>query len=148
MQTLNFPKYTFRFKNRENKHYIFDAVRKKFVLLQPEEWVRQHVICFLISEKKYPLSLINVEKKIEVNGLTKRYDIIVFHPDGTVNLVVECKSPTIVINQKVFDQIAQYNRTLKSDFLMITNGMQHIYCKMDFEQEKYLFLEGIPSYIR
>jgi len=148
VQQLNFSKYKFRFKNSENKHYIFDPIRKKFIILQPEEWVRQNVVQFLIHEKQYPISLINVEKKIEINGLTKRYDIIIFHPDGSVNLVVECKSPSISINQKVFDQIARYNLILKSDYLMVTNGLHHIYCKMDYKLEKYLFLEEIPSYIR
>ena len=147
MQQLNFNNYRFRFKNSENKRWIFDIIRKKFVVLQPEEWVRQHVVHFLTEEKEYPRSLINVEKKIVVNETTKRYDIIVFHPDGSVNIIVECKSPAVSINQETFDQIARYNSVLRSDFLMVTNGVQHIYCKMDFQLEKYLFLKDIPSYM-
>jgi hypothetical protein len=148
MQVLNFPSYDFRFKNSENKIYIFDVVRKKFVILQPEEWVRQHVIHFLITEKKYPLSLINVEKQVKVNSLVKRYDIIVFKSDGSIQLLVECKAPEITILQSSFDQIAQYNMQLKSDYLMLTNGLHHFFCKMDFEKEKYSFLRDIPDFSR
>lgn len=148
MQVLNFPSYTFRFKNSENKIYIFDIIRKKFVVLQPEEWVRQHVIHYLIETKKYPISLINVEKQLKVNDLTKRYDIIVFKPDGSIELLVECKAPEIKINQETFDQIAQYNLELKANFLMLTNGLQHFYCLMDFNKEKYSFLRDIPDFSR
>lgn len=148
MQVLNFSTYDFRFKNSENKIYIFDVVRKKFVVLQPEEWVRQHVIQFLITEKKYPLSLINVEKQLKINGLAKRYDIIIFKPDGSIHLLIECKAPEIIISQITFDQIAQYNMQLQSDYLMVTNGLNHFYCKMDFEKEKYSFLSNIPDFSR
>jgi hypothetical protein len=148
MQVLNFPSYDFRFKNSENKIYIFDVVRKKFVILQPEEWVRQHVVHFLITEKKYPLSLINVEKQVKVNSLVKRYDIIVFKSDGSIQLLVECKAPEINILQSSFDQIAQYNMQLKSDYLMLTNGLHHFFCKMDFVKEKYSFLRDIPDFSR
>lgn len=148
MQVLNFPSYTFRFKNSENKIYIFDVVRKKFVILQPEEWVRQHVVHYLINQKKYPLSLINVEKQLKLNGLVKRYDIIVFKADGTIALLVECKAPEVTVTQITFDQIATYNLQLRAEFLMVTNGLQHFYCKMDFDQEKYCFLKEIPDFSR
>jgi len=147
MQQLSFPTYEFRFKNSKNKIHIFDEVRKKFILLQPEEWVRQHVVKFLITQKKYPISLINVEKALTVNGLTKRYDVIVFNSDGSIQLVVECKAPTIPITQDTFDQIARYNSSLKGNLLMVTNGLQHYYCKMDYEKEKYIFLKEIPPYM-
>ncbi|WP_136465738.1 type I restriction enzyme HsdR N-terminal domain-containing protein [Flagellimonas onchidii] len=148
MQPLNFPKYTFRIKNSENSIHIFDIVRKKFVLLQPEEWVRQHVLHFLIFTKKYPQSLLNVEKQLTVNNLKKRYDIVVFKPNGSIEVLVECKAPDIKINQSTFNQIAQYNYTLKSNHLMVTNGMEHYYCKMDFKREKYVFLKEIPDFSR
>ena len=99
MQNLNFPTYSFRLKNSENKTHIFDVVRKKFVVLQPEEWVRQHCIQYLIQEKNYPLSLINVEKVVLINGLKKRYDIVVFDSNGSLVLVVECKAPKVKISQ-------------------------------------------------
>jgi hypothetical protein len=146
MQKLNFPIYSFRFKNSENKVAIFDEIRKKFIILTPEEWVRQHVVKFLIEEKKYPKSYINVEKLIKVNGLNKRYDVVIFQPNGALSLLVECKAPEIKITQTTFDQIARYNMTLKADYLMVTNGLNHYFCKMDFENEKYTFLEELPEF--
>ena len=146
MQKLNFPTYTFRLKNSKNKRLIFDEIRKKFMVLQPEEWVRQHCVRYLIKEKKYPKSLINVEKELRVNNLKKRYDIVVFNSDGSIHLVVECKSPSININQVTFDQISRYNLALEASYLMITNGLNHYYCTMDFKNERYQFLKDIPEY--
>ena len=146
MQKLNFPNYSFRFKNSENKTYIFDVIRKKFLLLTPEEWVRQHVVNFLIEEMNYPKSLINVEKLVKVNGINKRYDIVVFRNDGSIFLLVECKAPEVNITQQTFDQIAQYNLVLKAENLMVTNGLNHYFCQMDFENEKYIFLKELPSF--
>ena len=146
MQKLNFPFYTFRFKNSENKVSIFDEIRKKFIILTPEEWVRQHVVQFLLEEKKYPKSLINVEKVLKVNGLRKRYDVVVFNSDGSIFMLIECKAPEIKISQATFDQIARYNMTMNSEFLMVTNGLNHYFCQMDFENEKYTFLENLPNY--
>ncbi|MBF6607479.1 MAG: type I restriction enzyme HsdR N-terminal domain-containing protein [Flavobacterium sp.] len=146
MQQLNFDHYPFRFKNSENKPAIFDEIRKKFVILNPEEWVRQHVVQYLIHDKKYPKSLINVEKLLKVNGMTRRYDCVVFNTDGTINILVECKAPNIPISQLTFDQIARYNMTLKADLLMVTNGYEHFFCRMDFENQKYVFLENLPNY--
>ena len=146
MQKLNFPEYSFRFKNSENKVLIFDEIRKKFVALTPEEWVRQHVVKFLLDEKKYPKSYINVEKNIKINGLTKRYDIVVFNPDGSIFLLVECKAPEVSITQNVFDQIARYNLKLNAQYLMVTNGLNNYFCQMDFENEKYIFLKELPPF--
>jgi Type I restriction enzyme R protein N terminus (HSDR_N) len=145
MQKLNFPSYSFRFKNSENKVSIFDPIRKKFIILTPEEWVRQHVVEFLIQEKKYPKSYINVEKLLKINDLNKRYDVVVFNPDGTIFLLVECKAPEIKISQTTFDQIARYNMVLKSNYLMVTNGLNHYFCEMDFVQNKYKFLQQLPE---
>ena len=146
MQKLNFQLYNFRFKNSENKVSIFDEVRKKFIILTPEEWVRQHVVRFLLEEKNYPKSLINVEKVLKVNGLRKRYDVVVFNPDGSIFILIECKAPEIKISQATFDQIARYNMTMKAQYLMITNGLNHYFCQMDFENEKYQFLPELPVY--
>ena len=146
MQKLDFPTYTFRFKNSENKPYIFDDIRKKFVVLQPEEWVRQHCVQYLINEKKFPKSLINVEKELKINNLKKRYDIVVFNTDGSIHLIVECKAPKITINQSTFDQVARYNLALNATYLMVTNGLNHYYCSIDFEEERYQFLKDIPQY--
>ncbi len=146
MQKLNFPPYTFRVKNSENKPLIFDPIRKKFVVLTPEEWVRQHTVAHLAKAYNYPLSLINVEKELKVNRLSKRYDIVVFESNGTIQLIVECKAPKVAITQETFDQIARYNLSLKASYLMVTNGLNHYFCQMDYEQKKYIFLRDIPVY--
>ncbi|RZS93965.1 type I restriction enzyme HsdR N-terminal domain-containing protein [Aquimarina brevivitae] len=146
MQKLNFPPYQFRLKSSENKIAIFDDIRKKFVILTPEEWVRQHTVMYLKEEKQYPKSLMNIEKAIKINSLTKRYDVIIFHPNGKINVVVECKAPSVPITQDTFDQIARYNLALNADFLMITNGLNHYYCKMDYQNERYDFLQELPNY--
>ncbi len=146
MQKLNFPAYAFRFKNSENKVAVFDEIRKKFVVLTPEEWVRQHVVQFLLTDKNYPKSYINVEKVLKINGITKRYDAVVFKPDGSIFLLIECKAPEVPISQNTFDQIARYNMTLKADYLMVTNGLNHYFCRMDFENEQYQFLRELPDF--
>lgn len=145
MKALNFSSFNFRFKNSENSLAIFDEIRRKFVVLTPEEWVRQHVIQHFLLEKNYPKSLINVEKTLKVNGLTKRYDLVVFNSNGTIFLLVECKAPDVKISQNTFDQIARYNLSLKAEHLMVTNGLNHYFCRMDFEQERYVFLEHLPA---
>ena len=146
MQKLNFPTFTFRFKNSENKVAIFDEIRKKFIILTPEEWVRQHVVQFLFQEKNYPKSCINVEKLIKINDLNKRYDIVVYQPNGELFLLIECKAPEVKIAQQTFDQIARYNLVLKAKYLMVTNGLNHYFCQMDFENEKYVFLKELPEF--
>lgn len=146
MQQLAFPAYSFRVKSSENKTTIFDVIRKKFVVLTPEEWVRQHVVHFLIEERNYPKSLINVEKVIKVNGTIKRYDVVVFKPDGSIFLLVECKAPKVKITQHTFDQIARYNLTLKGEYQMVTNGLEHYYCQIDYQAENYQFIPEIPLY--
>ena len=146
MEALNFKNYSFRLKKADDKLWIFDLIRRKYVVLQPEEWVRQHVVHFLIEEKGYPKSLINVEKKLSVNGLTKRYDVVVYSKKGVVFLVVECKAPSVTITQQTFDQIARYNLSLNAQYLMVTNGIIHYYCQTDYNQYKYIFLADLPHY--
>lgn len=144
MVLLDFPKYTFRFKNSENKRLIFDPLRKIFVILTPEEWVRQHVIQWLIQDQKQSASLMRSEQKIVVNGLTRRCDVLLYWPDGRIKLVVECKRPEVTINQETFDQIARYNSTLNADFLMVTNGLNHYYCAINKDNNGYQFLKELP----
>jgi len=146
MQQLDFPKYNFRFKSSENKISIFDEIRKKFVILTPEEWVRQHVVQFLITEKNFPKSHLNVEKELQLNQTKKRYDVVIFNKDGSIYLIVECKAPHITISQETFDQVARYNLSLNATYLMVTNGLAHYYCQLDYENEKYQFLREIPDY--
>jgi hypothetical protein len=147
MQELKLPTYKFKLKSNENKTLIFDNLRKKYVVLTPEEWVRQHYVSYLIEEKRYPRSLIAVEKQLVLNNRKKRTDILVFNTTGNPEIIVECKAPSIKITQATFDQIARYNLKLKANYLIVTNGLEHFYCKMDFEKETYIFLKGIPDYI-
>ena len=146
MTNLNLPKYSFRIKNKENKLYIFDKIRKKDLVLTEEEWVRQNFISYLHVEKKYPLSLIAVEKQCKVNNTIKRTDILVFNKTGSPHIIVECKAPQVKINQDTFDQIARYNMELNADFLILTNGLEHYYCEMDHDAMRYHFLKEIPNY--
>jgi len=148
MQKLNFPNYSFRFKNSENKIAAFDEIRKKFVILTPEEWVRFHTVQFLIHEKLFPKSLINVERQLILGKLIKRYDVVVYNSKGGIHLIVECKAPSIAITQATFDQIARYNMSLKAEYLMVTNGLDHFFCQLDYVQEKYRFLKELPPFLR
>ena len=145
MLQLEFPNYKFKIKNSGNGDYIFDEIRKKYIKLTKEEWVRQNCVKFLINEKNFPSVLINIEKTIKINKLSKRYDIVVYKPDGGIKLLVECKSPEIKINQKTFDQIAVYNMNLKSEQLMVTNGLEHYYCEVNYEKKCYTFLKDIKN---
>lgn len=146
MQKLNFPNYSFRLKNSENKIAAFDDIRKKFIILTPEEWVRLHTVQFLINEKHFPQSHINVEKQLTLGKLIKRYDVVVYKPTGKIHLIVECKAPSVKITQATFDQIARYNMQLKATYLMVTNGLEHYYCQMDYKKEKYIFLPELPEF--
>lgn len=145
MQKLNFPSYSFRLKASENKTLIFDIVRKKYVVLTPEEWVRQHSIHYLHFEKKYPISLMAVEKQVKINSLPRRTDLVIYNREGKPHVMVECKAPEVSISQATFDQIARYNLELHAAFLMVTNGLQHYHCVMDHEKKGYHFLSEIPA---
>lgn len=146
MQKLNLPNYIFKLKSNENKTLIFDKWRKKYMVLTPEEWVRQHFVQYLIDEKKYPVSLIAIEKQFTINNLKKRTDIVIFSSDGLPDIIVECKAPKIKISQDTFDQIARYNLKLNANYLVVTNGLQHYFCKLDKKNETYIFLKDIPNY--
>lgn len=146
MTPLNLPSCNFKIKNSKNKQLIFDPIRKKFLVLTPEEWVRQHFVAYLMLHKKYPVSLIAVEKQLQINGLKKRTDILVFNTLGTPEIIVECKAPSVPITQHTFDQIARYNLQLEANFLIVTNGLEHYYCMMDHKNERYQFLKDIPDY--
>ena len=146
MLDLNLPKYDFKVKSEEGKKQIFDSVRKQFVALTPEEWVRQHFIHFLHQEKGFPLALMGVEYPLQYNAMNKRADIICFQKEGKPMLLVECKSANVSISQKVFDQIARYNFDLRVPYLVVTNGLQHFCCEMNYEENSYRFLEEIPVF--
>jgi hypothetical protein len=146
MEKLNLPTYSFNIKLIEQRKYIFDFIRKKFVILTPEEWVRQNFLKYLVEEKKYPASLIVVEKEFKLNNLSKRSDAVLYNKMGNPLLIVECKASSVKIDQKVFDQIARYNMKLKVELLVVTNGLEHFCCKIDFENQKYYFLKDVPDY--
>ena len=146
MVELNFPTYSFRLKSKENKVFIFDILRKKEVVLTPEEWVRQHVVHWLLKDKNYPASIIAIEKQLQLNKTTKRTDILLFDKKGMPDVIVECKAPHIPITQASFDQIARYNLQLNANVLMVTNGLQHYYCAIDHLKETYIFLPELPAY--
>jgi len=142
LEQLNFRPYAFRLRPGE----IFDPARKKFVALNPEEWVRQHAIRFLNEERAYPLSLMAVEVQLEVNKLRKRVDILVYGRDSKPLLIVECKAPTVKISQDTFDQAARYNLALGADYFFITNGLTHFFCRSDKTTASYQFLKELPPY--
>ena len=146
MTPLNLPKYKFKLKEEDNKVFIFDSIRKKYLQLTPEEWVRQNFIQFLIEEKGYPKSMFSIEKGIKVSNTQKRVDIAIFNKDRQIEILVECKAPEVKITQKAFDQIARYNLTLNAKFLIVTNGLSHFYALMDHENKKYIFLRELPAH--
>ena len=143
MQALAFPPFGFKTKSSENKRYIFDVIRKKFVLLTSEEWVRQHVLSDLI-DKGISKTRLSVEKQFEVMGQKKRFDVVVAGKNASIALLVECKASTVAITQATFDQIARYQLALNATYLMLTNGMQHFYCQIDREKQSYQFIEHLP----
>ena len=146
MQKLNLPVYDFQQRIEEGKQYILDPFRKKYVLQTPEEEVRQRFARYLVEEKGYPASLIRTEYTLSLNGMVRRCDILVDKPAGTPSVLVECKAPHVKISQETFDQAARYNMVFRVSYLMVTNGLKHYCCTLDFETRKVNFLESIPHY--
>lgn len=146
MLSLNLPTFTAKVAEKDGKRIIFDIVRRKYVALTPEEWVRQHFVNYLISEKKFPKELLANEVPIKLNGTSKRCDTVAYNRFLAPLLIVEYKAPTIEITRAVFDQIARYNIVLRVRYLIVSNGMSHFCCKIDYEAQSYSFLEGIPEY--
>lgn len=143
---LSLPPYPFKITERDGQLFVFDEIRKKTLLITPEEWVRQHFVQYLVAQKKYPKSLIQLEGGLKLHGMNKRSDILVYNSSAEKILLVECKAPSVKISQVVFDQIARYNMVHRVPLLAVTNGLQHFYCKIDFEKEKYFFLKELPDY--
>ena len=146
MQKLNLPEYSFRIKTTEGKSFIFDSLRKKYVRLTPEEWVRQNFVQFLIVEKKYSVSLIAVEAGVKVNNNPQRADLVIFDRSGNPALVAEFKAPEVKISQPAFDQIVRYNMQLKVKFLIVSNGLVHFCCRINYADNSYAFLPEIPDF--
>ncbi len=145
MKPLNLPFYQKKIKEEKGLKYIFDEIRKKYVRLTPEEWVRQNFVQYLISEKEFPQSLIVIEKGLTLNELKKRADILIYKNTQPI-LIVECKAPSVKISQETFNQIARYNMVFKVPYLIVTNGIDHYCSKINFESNGFEFLKDIPSY--
>ena len=146
MLSLNLPTFAAKVKEKDGKHIIFDPVRRKFVALTPEEWVRQHFVNYLITDKGYPKELLANEVPLKLNGTPKRCDTVAYNRFLTPLMIVEYKAPHIEITSSVFDQIVRYNMVLHVRYLAVSNGISHFCCKIDYENLTYSFLEGIPEY--
>ena len=143
---LNLPAYPFQLQIKDNQVYIFDELRKKHLLVTPEEWVRQHWIQHLINEKGFPKGLIQSEGGLTLNSLKKRTDLVVFDRTGERRLIAEFKAPSIKISQAVFDQVARYNIVHRVPYLLVSNGLEHYYCLIDVDKSTYSFIEELPNF--
>lgn len=147
MLSLNLPIYDTKIATRNGKNVIFDIIRRRYVALTPEEWVRQHFVHFLITYKKYPFALMANEVLLNLNGMKKRCDTVLYNKDLSPKMIIEYKAPHVEVTQKVFTQISNYNLVLKVDYLIVSNGIDHYCCKMDYEHQSYTFLKDIPDHI-
>ena len=146
MYRLNLPTYPIKITEKGEKRQIFDILRRKYVALTPEEWVRQHFVHFLVEHKGYPKGLLANEVELKVGEKKLRCDTLLYSQELRPRMIIEYKAPTITLQQKTFDQISAYNLLLKVDYLIVSNGMQHYCCRMDYERHCYTFLEDIPDY--
>ena len=146
MFRLNLPQYEIKIGEKDGKRTIFDFLRRKYVTLTPEEWVRQHFTHYLIGHKGYPKGLMGNEVELHVGEKRLRCDTILYNKQNQPQMIIEYKAPTIQIQQKTFDQISVYNLLLHVDYLIVSNGLEHYCCKMDYDNQKYLFLQDIPDY--
>ncbi len=146
MLSLNLPPFQPKIELREGKQFIFDVLRRHYVALTPEEWVRQHFVHFLIGHKGYPQTLMGNEVLLKFNGMNKRCDTVLYDRTLAPRMILEYKAPHVEITQRVFDQIGRYNLVLQVDYLVVSNGLKHYCCKMDYEKHSYTFLPDIPDY--
>ena len=143
---MNLPPYEIKIRETDGRRTILDILRRKYVALTPEEWVRQHFVHFLIEQKGYPATLLANEVQLNVGNKLLRADSVLYGSDLHPRMIIEYKAPTVSITQKVFDQISVYNMLLKVDYLVVSNGINHYVCKMNYENQKYFFLREIPEY--
>lgn len=146
MLSLNLPEFDAKIVFDGKKKQIFDVVRQRYVALTPEEWVRQHFVHFLIEHKGYPRPLLANEVQIKLNRTKKRCDTVLYRKDLRPQMIVEYKAPDVEITQEVFNQISQYNMALHVDYLIVSNGIAHYCCRMDYDKQNYTFLTNIPEY--
>lgn len=146
MTTLNLPPFEYRIVEKNARKYIFDTIRRKYVVLTPEEWVRQHFCHYLTEHKAYPSGRLANECSILVHGKNKRCDTVFYDEYMQPFLIVEYKAPSVEIHQKVFDQILRYNWMLHAEYLIVSNGLKHYCCRMDYQNQQAVFIEDIPAY--
>ena len=146
MLSLNLPTFEAKIRKEGGKPAIFDVIRRRYVALTPEEWVRQHFVHYLLEHKGYPRSLMANEVQLALNGTRKRCDTVLYKRDLTPQMIIEYKAPHIEITQAVFDQIGRYNLALRVDYLVVSNGICHYCCRMDYEARRPVFLRDIPDY--
>jgi type I site-specific restriction endonuclease len=146
MQQLNLPEYSFRYKEENGKKFIFDEVRKKFVVLTPEEWVRQNFLQFMSRQLKYPPNLIGVEKTIKVHGLLQRCDIVLYNRKGVPAMIVECKAPSVKVDASTLFQAARYNTALEVPYLVLTNGLSHYCIFIDLKEGSHSVKSQFPDF--
>ncbi|MBC7390027.1 MAG: type I restriction enzyme HsdR N-terminal domain-containing protein [Opitutaceae bacterium] len=147
MFDLNLPKADIKMVYKNSKPYILDLVRKKWLLLTPEEYVRQNFIWYLIHHLRYPVSLISVERGVKVNRLLNRSDIVVYNQHSLPQILIECKAPQVKITQDTLEQASKYNTKLKAEFLCVTNGLEHAFYRINFENSQYERLKNLPTYL-
>jgi len=136
----------FKIIQKNQKKYIFDSIRKKYIVLTPEEWVRQNTIQYLVNIKNYPSNLIRIEQKLKGKEQFFRSDIIIYDRNGKAKMIVECKAEKVKITQDAFEQISKYNMQFEVDYLLVTNGIQNYICKIDYANKSYAFLLEVPDY--
>ena len=146
MQPLNLPQYEIRVSQRNGHPTIFDTLRRRYVALTPEEWVRQHFVHYLIEHLGYPAGLLANEVQLQVGDKHLRCDTLLYNKDLQPQMIIEYKAPSVTLTQRVFDQITAYNLLLHVPYLIVSNGLQHICCRMDYDNKKYTFIEDIPEY--
>ena len=146
MLSLNLPPYATKIAVRDGKNTIWDIIRRKYVALTPEEWVRQHFVHFLVEHKGYPDSLLANEVALTLNGTSRRCDTVLYDRTLSPRMIIEYKAPHIPITQKVFDQISRYNLVFRVDYLIVSNGLSHYCCRMDYARQSYQFLTDVPGY--
>ena len=146
MVDLNIPEQNIEIKSINSKNYIFDLIRKKHLVLTPEEWVRQNLVSYFINDLNYPKGLIKTESSLKYNNLKKRSDILIYNNDMTHYMIVECKSYKMKLNKSHLNQSAIYNKIYRSKYLMVSNGMEHIVCEYDWENKTFKFRNSIPKY--
>jgi hypothetical protein len=148
LQEINFPPFETKLILENGRTKIWDNLRKKYLVLTPEEWVRQHLVNYMINEKQYPAQLIGLEKSLTYNHRKKRCDLIVFNKEAKPLLLAECKAPSVEITQETFFQIATYNKIFEAKYFLLTNGIKHFCCEIDYFNSKIHFLENIPTFTK